>query len=52
MLHKLAAVKVIRELEVQEMFNAEEFEVKNPPINFQKEITDLALRHGIVIFLI
>jgi len=52
MLHKLAAVKVIQELEVREIYSAEGFEMKNCLINFYKEITALGLKLGIVILFI
>jgi len=46
MLHKLAAVKVIQELEAVETYGKSLLEIINPRRNIKKEITDLALKHG------
>jgi len=46
MLHKLAAVKVIQELEAEKTFGSTLLEMINPQRSIKKEITDLALKHG------
>jgi len=50
MLHKLAAVKVIRELEEQEIYHGRYgpavVRILRPLRNIKEEITNLALNHG------
>jgi len=46
MLHKLAAVKVIQELEAEETYSMTGFEMINSRRNTKQEITDLALKNG------
>jgi len=47
MLHKLAAVKVIQELEAEETYSMTGFEMINPRRNIKQEITDLSVKNGI-----